>query len=127
DDNGRIVATTTDLGDTWTPHPTSQSALIEPTCMASLHKHTYTENGEQKSVLLFSNPNSKEGRHHMTIKASLDDGMTWPQEYWLLLDAGKGRGYSCLTSIDEATIGIVYEGSQADMTFEQIPLKEILK
>lgn len=62
----------------------------------------------------------------MTIKVSLDDGNTWPEEYWLLLDEGKSRGYSCITSIDENTIGILYEGSQAHMTFQKIALSELL-
>jgi len=94
--------------------------------MASLYKHTYTENGVQKSILLFSNPNTKQGRHHTTIKVSFDDGATWPEKYWLLLDEGDNRGYSCLTAIDEQTIGILYEGSRADMTFESIPLRELV-
>lgn len=38
-----------------------------------------------------------------------------------------GGGYSCMTSIDEHTIGIFYEGSQADIQFQAIPLKELLK
>jgi sialidase-1 len=126
DDNGRVVVTTTDLGNTWTEHSTSRSALIESTCMASIHKHVYHENGEQKSILLFSNPNTKTGRYNMTIKISFDDGKTWPEEYWMLLDEGRSFGYSCLTSVDENTIGILYEGSQAHMTFESIPLTELL-
>jgi sialidase-1 len=126
DGNGRVVCTTRDLGMTWEEHPTSRSDLIESTCMASLHRHTYRRNGEKKSLLLFSNPNTKTGRHHMTIKVSFDDGKTWPEENWLLLDEGKSRGYSCLTSIDENTIGILYEGSTADLVFESIPLKEII-
>jgi len=124
--NGRTIAVTSDLGQTWTEHPTSRGALIEPTCMASLYKHTYTENGVKKSVLLFSNPNAKDGRYNMTIKISFDDGKTWPKENWLLLDEGRGRGYSSLTSVDEQHIGILYEGSQADMTFQKIPLKELI-
>ena len=124
--NGRSIFTTSDLGETWEEHPTSRGALIESTCMASLHKHIYTENGRKKSILLFSNPNTKTGRHHTTVKVSFDDGMTWPEKYRLLLDEGENRGYSCLTSIDEQTIGILYEGSQADMTFESIPLSELL-
>ncbi len=32
-----------------------------------------------------------------------------------------------MTSIDEHTIGIFYEGSQADIQFQAIPLKELLK
>jgi sialidase-1 len=126
ENNGRSVYTTGNLGKTWQEHPTSRAVLIESTCMASIHKHIYFENGIQKSVLLFSNPNTKQGRHHTTIKVSFDDGNTWPEKCWLLLDAEKSRGYSCLTSIDEKTIGILYEGSQADMTFESIPLNEIV-
>ncbi len=125
--NGRAVAVSKDLGDTWSEHPTSRNTLNEPVCMASLHKHVYTQGGEKKSILLFSNPNiPKNPRRKTTIKVSFDDGMTWPEKYWLLLDEGYNRGYSCLTSIDEQTIGIIYEGSQADMTFESIPLDELI-
>jgi sialidase-1 len=126
DTNGRVVVTTADLGESWEEHPSSRSALIESTCMASIHKHIYHENGQEKNILLFSNPNTKTGRHHMTLKVSFDDGKTWPETYWILLDEGNSRGYSCITSIDENTIGILYEGSRADMTFESIPIKEIL-
>jgi sialidase-1 len=124
--NGRVIVTTNDMGTTWKEHPTSRSALVESTCMASIHKHVYHENGVEKSILLFSNPNTKKGRHHMTLKVSFDDGKTWPEKYWKLLDEGNSAGYSCLSSIDENTIGILYEGSQAQMTFESIPLEEIL-
>jgi len=125
--NGRAVAITKDMGETWTEHPTSHNALKEPVCMASLHKHADNEGGEKKSILLFSNPNVQERpRRKTTIKVSFDDGMTWPEKYWLLLDEGYNRGYSCLTSIDENTIGVFYEGSQADMTFESIPLNELI-
>lgn len=124
--NGRVIVTTNDMGTTWEEHPTSRSVLVESTCMASIHKHIYHENGVEKSILLFSNPNTKTGRHHMTLKVSFDDGKTWPEKYWKLLDEGNSAGYSCLSSIDENTIGILYEGSQAHMTFESIPLEEIL-
>jgi sialidase-1 len=127
ENNGRSIFTTADFGATWTEHPTSRNALIESTCMASLHKHVYMEKGQKKSILLFSNPNTKKGRHHTTIKVSFDDGETWPEKQWLLLDEGDNRGYSCLTSLNEQTIGILYEGSQADMTFENIPLNELIR
>ncbi|WP_373511077.1 exo-alpha-sialidase [Persicitalea sp.] len=123
--NGRAVFTTRNMGASWEQHPTHHGALPEPTCMASLHKHPY-DNGT-KSVLLFSNPNSKYQREHITVKVSFDDGMSWPEENWMLLDEGRGRGYSCLTSIDENTIGIVYESSQADLVFQQIVLSELIE
>ena len=128
EENGRSVAVSRDLGNSWEKHPSSNSALKEPVCMASLHKHVYTEDGETKSILLFSNPNITERpRRRTSIKVSFDDGKTWPEEFWLLLDEGNNRGYSCLTSVDENTIGILYEGSQAHMTFESIPLEKLLK
>jgi len=126
--NGRAVAITTDLGETWTEHATSRNTLREPACMGSIHRHVYMEDGIARSILLFSNPDVDHNpRRKTTIKVSFDDGMTWPEKYWLLLDEWYNRGYSCLTSIDENTIGIIYEGSQADMTFESIPLDELLK
>lgn len=127
DNNGRVVVTTNDLGNSWEEHPTSRSSLIESVCMASIHKHIYHESGVEKSILLFSNPNTKIGRFNMTVKVSFDDGKTWPEEYWLLLDERRSYGYSCLTSVDENTIGILYEGSRAHMTFESIPLNELIK
>lgn len=125
--NGRAVAVTRDLGQTWKVHPTNHSALIEPVCMGSIHKHVYTEIGKQKSLLLFVNPNSKTKREKITLKVSFDDGKTWPKNYHILLDELSGRGYSCISSVDEKTIGIVFESSQADLVFQKISLDELLK
>lgn len=124
--NGRAIAVTKDLGNTWTEHPTSRGALPESVCMASIIRHDYVEKGKKKSVLLFSNPDSRTVRHRMTIKVSYDDGKTWSATKKILLDEGKSRGYSCLTSIDNNTIGILYESSMADMVFQKINLKELL-
>jgi sialidase-1 len=123
--NGRSVFITHDLGETWAEHPTSRKALIEPTCMGSLHKHHYTENGEEKSLLLFVNPASATRRNNITLKVSYDEGNSWPEEKAILLDAYSGRGYSCITSVNDSTIGILYESSQADMVFQTVQLKEI--
>ncbi|GAB5554245.1 MAG: exo-alpha-sialidase [Saprospiraceae bacterium] len=117
----RSIAITKDLGKTWTEHPTSRKALAEPVCMASLIKHQY--NG--KDLLLFSNPFDQSNRQNMTIKMSSDEGMTWDEKHFLLIDEGRGRGYSCMTSIDEKTIGILYEGSQADLIFQRIKLSDL--
>jgi sialidase-1 len=77
-------------------------------------------------MLLFSNPDSKTARKNMTIKVSYDDGATWVDSKKILLDEGKSRGYSCLTSVDNHTIGILYESSQADLVFQTIQLEELL-
>lgn len=125
--NGRAVSVTNDMGTTWTEHPTSRNALIEPACMASIHKHTYlNKKGKKQALLFFFNPNSKTARNNFTLKCSLDDGQTWPGELWILMDQNNGYGYSCITSIDNDTIGILYEGSGSDMVFQTIKVEDIL-
>jgi sialidase-1 len=126
--NGRAVAITTDLGASWLVHSSSNKALQEPVCMAALHKHIYTDvQGKESHVLLFSNPNSQVARNNLTVKMSFDDGVTWPEEHHVLLDEGHGRGYSCITSIDDETIGILYESSRADLVFQRINIGDHLK
>ena len=123
----RAVSTTTDMGETWKEHESSRTALPESICMASLIHVKAKDNVLGKDILLFSNPNTTEGRHSMTIKASLDGGYTWLPENQLLVDSGSSWGYSCLSMIDQETVGILYEGSVAHMTFQAINLKDIIK
>ena len=123
----RAVSVTRDLGKTWTEHASSRKALQEPVCMASLIHVKAEHNILKKDLLLFSNPNTNKGRHHITIKASLDGGLTWPSEHQVLLDAENGWGYSCLTMIDEETVGILYESSVAHMTFQAVKLKDLIR
>lgn len=113
--NGRAVFTTRDMGSSWTEHPSSHNALIEPVCMASIHRHG--------NMLLFSNPATKTGRYNIRIKKSLDQGLTWSDG--LALDPGDNFGYSCITSIDRNTIGILWEGSKAQMMFRAVRIKDL--
>ncbi len=123
----RSVYVTRDLGRTWTVHATSRKALPEPVCMASLIRFGSFDDKRRTGPLLFSNPSvSRAPRRRITLKASVDDGVTWPERWHLLLDEGIGAGYSCLTRIDEDTIGILYEGSQAHLVFQRIKLGEVL-
>ena len=123
----RVVMITRDMGKTWQKHPTSERALIEPgACMASLIDVNRELGKEAGGWLLFSNPDSTQGRNHITIKASPDRGLTWPKEHRLLLDEHNSAGYSCMSMIDDKTVGILYEGSQANMTFQRIPLSDLV-
>jgi sialidase-1 len=123
----RAVYVTRDLGRTWQPHPTHRNTLIEPNCNGSLYRFDYAEAGGPKHVLLFANPHSQTARSHHSIQVSFDDGRTWPARYRLLLDEGRGRGYPSLSRIDDRHVGLVYEGSQADLVFERFGLDELLK
>ena len=125
-DKFRTVVVTRDLGQSWQPHKTNRNTLIEPRCNGSTYRFDYTEDGEQRSILVFANPHSQDGRHHQTIQISFDDGQTWPEQHHLLLDVGRGAGYPSLSRAGPRHVGIVYEGSQAHIIFERIPLEELL-
>ncbi|KAA5540529.1 glycosyl hydrolase [Roseiconus nitratireducens] len=125
----RVVMTTDDLGRTWKRHPTSETTLSEPgACMASLIKLSSVENRFDSGAewLLFSNPDSRSERSRMMVKASPDLGQHWPQSNRVLLDEGRSFGYSCMTQIDSETLGVLYEGSRADLIFQRIPLHQML-
>jgi sialidase-1 len=122
----RSVATTSDMGATWTEHRTSYNALPDPVCMGSLIKEKVSVGGVLKELVFFSNPNTSSGRYNLTIKASLDLGQTWLPGHELLIDERDCYGYSSLTKVDDNTIGMLYEGT-GDLYFVKIPVSEVLK
>ena len=99
----RSVAISDDGGATW-GKLTFDEALIEPICQASFLRHN--SDTFRESALLFSNPASNSGRHHMTVRASRDQGKTWPTSK--LLHEGPAA-YSCLTTLPDRSIGCLYE------------------
>lgn len=123
----RSVSTTGDLGRSWTEHPTSRRALVESICMGSLLGVRAEQNNLGKHLLLFSNPAVTKGRNHITLKASLDDGMSWKEANQVMLDEGEGWGYSCLSMVDKDHVGILYESSVCHLCFQVIPLDELVR
>lgn len=99
----RVVYITKDLGKTWEPHTTNCSALVEPTCQASIIAVNSPKYGR---LLLFSNPKVYP-RSVMTVRASKDDGKTWNEG--LLYDTRRCMGYSCLAMVDDEHVGVIYE------------------
>jgi sialidase-1 len=81
----RLVTTSGDGATGWSP-PRFDDVLVEPICMAGLVR--YDHGGER--LLLFTNPANLEradgqarpgtnrDRRNLTIRASADDGQTWP-------------------------------------------------
>ena len=121
----RAVSVTADLGATWSEHPSNRKALREPVCMASLLHIGAADNASGCDLLLFSNPDTTNGRNHITVKASTDGGLTW--KHAVMLDEEDGWGYSCLTLVDRETVGILYESSVAHMTFQRVKISELLE
>jgi len=122
----RSVATTGDMGKTWTEHHTSFRALPDPVCMASFIKAKVLLKGKPAEVVFFGNDNTRSGRYNLSIKASLDLAETWDKKNELLVDERLLFGYSSLTKINDQTIGFFYEGVK-DLYFVRIPVSDIIR
>jgi hypothetical protein len=100
----RKVAFSQDGGESWSglvDHP----ELPEPECMGSILRFSFTWRSD-RSRILFSNPASQEKREMGTIRISYDEGKTWPVSK--VVHSGS-FAYSCLTKIDQETVGLLYE------------------
>ncbi|MCA9241637.1 MAG: exo-alpha-sialidase, partial [Planctomycetales bacterium] len=100
----RLVATSEDGGENWSA-PSHDDTLVEPICQASIRRMRW-EVSESPSVILFSNPATRSKRRHLTVRASYDDGQTWPVAR--RLHSG-GSAYSCLCSLPDGAVGCLYE------------------
>jgi sialidase-1 len=101
----RAVAHSDDGGRTWGPLRFGQT-LIEPVCQASFIRHVSPSEDGPRNVLLFSNPASKTTRERMTVRASFDEGQTWPVSKTLYPGPA---AYSCLAQLPDSRIGLLYE------------------
>ncbi|MCC6165267.1 MAG: exo-alpha-sialidase [Acidobacteria bacterium] len=100
--NHRMVATSRDGGETWSP-ARADEALIEPPAQASLLR--LPQQGTGAPRLLFSNPASSR-RERMTVRVSEDEGQTWPIAR--IVHEGPAA-YSSLVDLQDRGIGLLFE------------------
>lgn len=116
----RKIARSSDGGLTWS-HLSSDSTLIEPICQASLQHFQFPEEG--RSILLFSNPASRSRRENMTLRASYDEGETWPES---LLVHDSMSAYSDIVRLPDGQVGLLYEaGPDHDQSYYGIAFRHI--
>ncbi|XP_070538735.1 sialidase-1-like [Ptychodera flava] len=107
----RIIARSHDGGNSFPFEEISMDAtLIDPACAGSLLLHN--------DIMFFSNPANPSKRVNMTVRWSEDYGKTWAGA--LVVDPGDSE-YSCLSSVDDNHIGLLYEkGGYEEMAFAKI-------
>ena len=105
----RQVAVSDDGGATWRDQR-FDPALIEPICQASIERYRWPTESS-KSVILFSNPASRDRRAMMTVRISVDEGQTW--ETSRTLHTGPSA-YSDLAVLANGEIACLYEAGRKD-------------
>jgi len=78
--------------------------LVDPICQASIRRLSWPQAG-QPGMILFANAASEQ-RERMTVRASFDEGRTWPVSRLL---TAQPAAYSCLVALPDGLIGILYE------------------
>jgi sialidase-1 len=105
----RLIARSNDGGQSW-DSVYFDPELITPVCQSSL----FLFQNATHTLLLYSGPNSTEERIRMTLKASENNGATWPikKEIYAGISA-----YSDLTQINESQIGLLFEKENKTINF----------
>ncbi len=103
----RVIATSSDAGLTWS-RSSFHNKLIGPRCQASMIRYTPAD-APEKSIILFSNPASRKERMNMTLRASNNEGISWP--FSKVIHAGPSA-YSSLTVMPDGDIACLFEGGE---------------
>lgn|GEM_PF-2542119 len=79
--------------------------LVEPQCQASLRRYAWPE-GDKPGVILYSGPGLATGRVQGTLRASYDEGKTWP---WKRQYYQGPSGYSDIAVLADGRVAILFE------------------
>jgi len=124
-EKNRKVAFSEDGGISWSDI-ISDPTLIEPICQASLLMAE--ENTEGNHTLLFLNPAHESERCMMTLRSSVDGGLSWEKS--LLLHRGPAA-YSDMTLLPDGAVGCLYEAGESNpyqgIIYQHIPWHRVLK
>ena len=100
----RYVHTSRDRGQTWTTRV--DTTLMDPGCNAGFIRYAYQEEGEEKNLLLFCNPNSRDDRTHLSLRVSRDNGLHWTPGKPIYTGSA---AYSALTILQNGAVGVLFE------------------
>jgi len=115
----RQVAVSGDGGLTWQDQRLDE-ALVEPRCQAAIERYSWA-GSSNRSVILFSNPANPSKRLNLTLRASFDEGQTWPVSR--VLHAGPSA-YSDLAVMANGAIASLYEAGSTN-AYETIVFRSL--
>ena len=110
-----------DGGESWTA-PEDVADLTEPVCQASLFRYSWPQSKKTKSIVLFLNPAHASKRQNLTLRASYDEGKTWPISKSLFPGPS---AYSSIATLPNGNIICLYEAGD-DNPYEKIIFQTIL-
>jgi sialidase-1 len=121
DIRSRILAFSSDGGSTW-DEAYFEKSLPDPVCQGSILS---LGKKDGKMVLAHSNASDPNHRNNLTIKISLDEGLSWTKSISVDSTGDPTKpswtAYSDLASINKSTLGILYErDNYSEIVFKKI-------
>ncbi len=95
------------------PDPTNNASIVRAFPNAK-------KGSDRAKVLLFSNADDQSERVNGTVRASCDDGRTWPIARPFA--PGKGTAYSTLATLPDGDVGLLYEPDHESIRFAKFTL-----
>ena len=124
DVKARIVALSEDGGQTWSSISIDKN-LPDPVCEGSLLELGMKKG---KQMLAFCNAADTERRNNLTLRISMDEGITWKEN--ILIDKSPDNkkdytAYSDIVKMNKKNIGVLYErNGYAEIVFTCINWKK---
>ncbi len=105
----RVVAYSSDGGETFDAPFVAEPNIISPVVQNSLVRLTLAGHGDRRNVLVYCGPGNPTERRDLTMLASFDEGKTWRRK--TIVHAGPAA-YSDLVKLDDEHVGVLFEAGQ---------------
>lgn len=121
-----VWAVSNDGGETWTDEKRLPGGNLDLHDSCQIDAMVYSEKIDGKTAILLAGPTN--GRTNGAIFVGLvqDDGsIDWAYRY-AVTTGGAAYGYSCLTELEDGSIGLLYEyGNGVQLKYENIAIDDI--
>lgn len=114
--------TSEDNGATWSSQQTVSGISYTTSCQLSAM--TYSKKIDGKTAILLSAPTSKRTTGKIFVGlVNEDKSITW--KYTYAVNGSNHYAYSCLTELNDGSIGLLYENDDASITYKNLAISDI--
>ncbi len=121
--HGRAYYVSEDEGETWGPQKSTGLSYNDNCQLTAI---TYSEKIDGKTAILFAAPSNTGTRAAGKIFVGLveaDGSISWDYEY--SINGSAFYAYSCITELNDKTIGLLYESDSSELSYVNIPIEDI--
>jgi sialidase-1 len=127
DPTTRVIAYSSDGGETFDAPFAAERNITSPVVQNSLVRLSATDRGDQRNLLVYCGPGHPTERRDLIMLLSLDEGKTWERK--TLIHPGPAA-YSDLVKLDSQHVGVLYEAGRRlydEIVFATFALADLAK